>query len=109
MKGLPFVYAIGQHEGRVELYIDRGTGTVAENKDIFDRIHRHKEDIEKTFGDQLSWERLDDKQGSRIAYTTTAGGYRSDESQWPAIQDAMIRLEMALAPRLEKLKTELTS
>jgi hypothetical protein len=41
------------------------------------------------------------------------GGYKSDEAKWPAIQDAMIdamgRLEKALAPHLEKLKTELTS
>ena len=63
------------------------------------------------FGGALSWQRLDNKQGCRIAYTTTAGGYRSDESKWPAIQDAMIdamvRLEQALAPHLAKLKTEL--
>ena len=65
----------------------------------------------RAFGGPLSWQRLDDKQGCRIAYTTTAGGYRSDESKWPAIQDAMIdamaRLEQALTPHLEKLKTEL--
>jgi hypothetical protein len=53
------------------------------------------------FGGKLSWERLEGKQGCRIAYITT-GGYKSDESKWPAIQDAMIdamiRLEKALAP-----------
>jgi hypothetical protein len=113
VRGVPFVYAIGQREGRVELFIDRGGGTAAENRDIFDRIHRHKEEIEKAFGGPLAWERLDDKQGCRIAYTTTAGGYRSEESQWPAIQDGMIdamaRLETALAPHLAKLKTQLAS
>jgi hypothetical protein len=61
----------------------------------------------------LYWQRLDDKQGCRIAYITTVGGYKSDESKWPGIQDAMIdamiRLEKALTPHLAKLKTELAS
>lgn len=110
---LPFVYAIGQGEGRVALYIDRGAGKTVENKDIFDRLHKDKEEIERDFGGPLSWQRLDDKQGCRIAYTLTGGGWKTDESKWPQIQDAMIdamgRLEKALAPHLGKLKTELTS
>jgi hypothetical protein len=113
VRGLPFVYAIQQGEGRVELYIDRGAGKAAENKEIFDRIHLDKEEIEKTFGGELSWQRLDDKQGCRIAYTIPVGGYKSDESKWPEIQDAMIeamgRLEKALTHHLAKLKTELAS
>jgi hypothetical protein len=110
VKGLPFVYAVQKDESRVELYIDRGAGKAAENKEIFDRIHKHKEEIEKIFGGELSWQRLDDKQGCRVAYVTAAGGYRSDESKWPGIQDtlidAMIRLEIALSPHLAKLKAE---
>ena len=113
VRGLPFVYAVQQEEGRVELSIDRGAGKAAENKEIFDRLHGHKEEIEKTFGGPLSWQRLDNKQACRIAHAMTAGGYRSDESKWPAIQDAMIdamiRLEQALTPHLAKLKTELAS
>jgi hypothetical protein len=113
VRGLPFVYAIGQGEGRVELYIDRGAGKAAENKELFDRLHRHKEEIEQSFGAPLSWQRLDDKQACRIASDVTGGGWKTDESKWPQIQDAMIeamgRLEKALAPHLGKLKTELTS
>jgi hypothetical protein len=90
VRGVPFTYVIGQEEGRVELYIDRGAGKAAENKEIFDGLNKHKAEIEKAFGGELSWQRLDDKQGSRIAYTTQAGGYKSDESKWPEIQDAMI-------------------
>jgi hypothetical protein len=111
VRGLPFNYVIREDEATAELYIDRGAGTAAENKDIFDRLHQHKAEIERDFGGPLSWQRLNDKQGCRIAYNVT-GGYRSDESKWPAIQDAMIdamgRLEKALTPHLEKLKTELT-
>jgi hypothetical protein len=113
MWGLAFRYVIRQDEGAVDLYIDRGKGTDKENKKIFDQLESQKKQIEGDFGDHLSWERLDDSRASRIAYTTTVGGYRSDESKWPEIQDAMIdgmgRLEKALAPHLGKLKTELTS
>jgi hypothetical protein len=113
VRGLPFRYVIRKTEGEVDLYIDRGAGKTAENKDIFDRLQKHKEEIERTFGGALSWQRLDDKQGCRIAHTISLGGYRSPEAKWPAIHDAMIdamsRLEKTLAPRLEKLKTELNS
>jgi hypothetical protein len=111
IKGMPFVYSVRQKEGRVELWIDRGeTGT---NKEIFDRLHAQKKEIEHAFGGELSWHRLDDKRGCRVGHVLTPGGYRSDESQWPKIQEAMIeamaRLENALAPHLAKLKTELAS
>jgi serine/threonine protein kinase len=113
VRGLPFVYAIQQGQGRVELYIDRGAGMAAENKELFDSLHQHKDEIEKAFSGLLSWQRLDDKQACRIAYEVTGGGWKTDESKWPQIQDAMIdamaRLEKALAPHLEKSKTEMPS
>jgi hypothetical protein len=47
------------------------------------------------------------------AHTLTVGGYQSDESKWPAIQDAMMdamtRLGNALAPQLAKLNAEFAS
>ncbi len=110
VRGLSLAYVIGQDDGRVELYIDRGAGKAAENKNLFDRLHQHKEEIEKMFGSELSWQRLDGKLACRIAYATTVGGWKSNEAKWPEIQDAMIdamiRLEKALAPHLAKLKTE---
>jgi len=114
VRGVPFSYAIGQHEGRVELFIDRGAeeGKQA-NKRIFDRLQEHKGEIEGAFGGALSWQPLEGKRACRIAYATTAGGYRSDEPKWPEIQDSMIeammRLEKALIPHLAKLQTELAS
>jgi hypothetical protein len=113
IKGMSFVYAVKQHAARVELYIDRGPGKAAENKEIFNGLHKRQTDIEKSFGAALTWQRLEGKQGCRIAYTLPAGGYKSDEAKWPAIQDAMIdamlRLEAALGPHLDKLKSELAS
>jgi hypothetical protein len=112
VRGLNLNYTIRQDEGTAELYIDRGPDAET-NKRIFDFLRNHKAEIEQVFGGELSWQRLDDKRASRIAYTTLLGGWRSEESGWPGIQDAMIdamiRLEKALAPQLAKLKSEVLS
>jgi hypothetical protein len=110
IRGLNFNYCIGKAAGKVELYIDRGADGAEENKSIFDRLHKQKDEIERAFGGALSFERLDDKRACRIAHIMRAGGWRSAESQWPNIQDtmfeAMARLEKAFEPHLAKLKAE---
>ena len=109
--GLSYCYVIKKDEGRAEVYIDRGT--VGANNRIFDRLIAHKGEVEGAFGGPLSWQRLDGKRGCRVAHVTKIGGWKSDESKWPEIQDAMIdamvRLERALAPRLPDLKSYLAS
>ena len=105
-RGLGFNYVIVQEESSVELYIDRGEA--AENKAIFDQFLREKSRIEERFGGPLSWERLESKQACRIRHLITLGGYRSAESRWPEIQQAMVeamtRLEVALRPELDTLR-----
>jgi hypothetical protein len=70
----------------------------------------HKEEIERSFGGELSWQRLDLKRSCRVAHTILVGGWRSDEARWPEIQDAMIdgmiRLARALKPQIAALKSE---
>lgn len=109
IRGLNYNYVIRQDEGTVELYIDKGADEDETNKRIFDWLLGRKVQIEKSFEGELSWQRLDDKRSCRIAYTTTAGGWRSDESKWPEVQDAMIdamvRLERAIKSQLPELKT----
>jgi hypothetical protein len=109
IKGLSFNYSIRQDEGSAELYINQGSEEA--NKRIFDRLYIQRAEIEQVFGGELSWERLDNKEASRITCLTPIGGYRNDISQWPIIQDAMIdamvRLEKALNPHLGRLKAEL--
>lgn len=106
IRGLGFNYALVQENGIVELYIDRGDK--AENKRIFDHLCAQREAVENSFGDKLSWERLDGKRACRIKFVIEAGGYRSPESQWPEIQaqmvTAMTKLETALKPALDSLK-----
>lgn len=105
IRGLGFNYAIVQEVSVTELYIDRGDA--AENKKAFDHLFSRKDEIEKTFGGPLLWERLDTKRACRIKHVIETGGYRSPESQWPAIQaemvDSMSRLEVALRPGLSSL------
>ncbi len=41
---------------------------ISDNKDLFDTLADHKEEIEKELGFQLIWDRLDGKKASRIKY-----------------------------------------
>lgn len=52
-------------QARVEIYIDKGDS--AENKRLFDWLAENQDSIEQELGGSLAWERLDDKQASRIA------------------------------------------
>lgn len=103
--GVFYSYVIAYGNGRVELYITRPDRV--ENKAIFDDLHRHKQRIEQAFGENLSWQRLDDRVASRIA-ADIQGGPVDDESSWDALHDAMVngmkRLEAALRPFVEKYR-----
>ncbi len=105
IRGLGFNYVVVQDHGSAELYIDRGDAV--ENKRIFDLLHARKDEIDKAFGEPLSWERLDTKRACRIKHFCKSGGYSSPEANWPAIQaemvDAMTRLENALKSGLASL------
>jgi hypothetical protein len=102
IRGLNLNYVVTMDESSAELYIDRGKGSEAENKSIFDQLQAHRAEIEKSFGGTLSWERLEGKRACRIRHLQPGGGYRSPEEDWPKIQDGIInvmdRLEKALRP-----------
>ena len=105
--GVGFNYEILNDSGVVELYIDHDKESAKGNKAIFDALRLHKRTIEKEFGSALSWERLDEKRACRIAKRFTIGGLADPES-WSGLQDkmiaAMIKLERALRPQLDKIK-----
>lgn len=103
--GLYYQYDILMHSAKVELYIDGRNKK--RNKKIFDTLIQNKAQIEGDFGDQLEWNRLDDKRACRIIKTLEIGGYREEKDKWTDIQnamvDAMIRLENALRPHISPI------
>jgi len=108
INGLAFNYGLRKNEAQVELYIDRGKERDEENKAIFEKLFNHKEDIEKIFGNQLEWQKLEGKRACRIRKQIKVGGYRDGEEKWPQIHEAMVNymisLEKALRPYIKKLR-----
>lgn len=77
-------------KAKTEIYIDKGDAQ--HNKSIFDKLLSMKQDFESLFGEELTWERLDEKRACRIAI------YRSG-----TIEDDAETLEMIKNWMIEKL------
>lgn len=103
--GIFFNYALGRERPRVEFGIGTGDGT--ENKRVFDQLHQAKPRVEERFGGPLVWDRLDDKLTCRIRFELEPWTLHA-EKNWPEVQEkmieAMIRLEKALRPELDRLE-----
>lgn len=98
--GFNISYGTRQHDNSVYLWI-------ANDKAAFDTLADQKDEIEAEFGSPLEWNQSPGVLGRAIAFAQD-GGYRSDPSEWPAIQDrmidAMIRLDRTLRPRVQALR-----
>lgn len=81
-----------------------------ENKAFFDELIKQKEEIEQGFGHELSWERMDDKKMSRVAYVLP-GVSVFEKNDWPKMLDFlvehMIVFEKAMREVLLKVKKKL--
>jgi hypothetical protein len=95
---------------RVELYVD--VGESEKNKELFDWLLQHKQSIELEVGQALSWERMEDKQASRIAIYRD-GSIESEEvmlneiKSWTIAQ--LLAFKKVFSPRLQKYKKEMKS
>lgn len=89
------------------MYIDFGPDSESRNKAVFAELRLHRAEVEQVFGGPLEWQDLPERQSSRIRKVID-GGYCSPREQWPAIHaalvDAMIRLDRAMRPLVQKLK-----
>ncbi|MBU1350021.1 MAG: DUF4268 domain-containing protein [Bacteroidetes bacterium] len=105
--GVGYNYVVTNDYVSSEVYLDRGKDYPTLNKERFDALYKNKEVIEKNFGGQLSWERLDKKRASRIVIRFKDFGLKNKET-WNEAQekmiDSMIRIEKAFKPYIEKLK-----
>lgn len=68
-----------KHEARVELTLQ--SASKEKNKWIFDQLYEQKSEIDKSFGAQMEWRRMEDKISSRIQYAKSFDGYTKDN--WP--------------------------
>ena len=107
VRGIPYNFVVSGQYARVELYIDRGDKV--ENKQFFDFLFNKKDEIEKQFGDSLTWERLDDKQASRIKYEKSGNIF--DKEQWEEMinfmMNSMIKFENTFKNYMSNLNNEL--
>lgn len=103
--GLTLRFVSRIHDAQVGLYVDRGDAQA--NKRSFDQLVAKRREIEAAFGGPLTWQRLDHRRACRIALNIPGGGMR-DRERWPEIQermvDAMVRLEKALKPHIQRLR-----
>ncbi len=103
-----FSLYVSQSKGqtRIECYITFGQ---YEEKTVaaFNALRERRQKIETTFGEQLDWQELPGRLGSRIC-TYMPGSWMSPEAEWPALQDEMIaillRLEKSLRPEIQMLQ-----
>jgi len=107
--GIGYNYVITNKYASVEIYLDRGKEFEEPNinKIRFDKLLKHKEEIEKEFGKELNWERLDNRRASRISFHFKGIGLKNKE-RWDELQkkmvENMINLEKASGPLIKDLE-----
>lgn len=106
ISGMTFAFIICADYVAVELTIARPVRE--ENKFIYDEFLKLKNEVEKDFGANLEWERLNDKKMCRITIRNFELSL-IDEDQWSEINgyliDNMIRLHKSLKPYIDKIRT----
>lgn len=87
---------------RVELCIARSNKL--ENKFIFDRLLSQKPEIESAFGNNISWERLEDRKSSYLRYGQAADGDNRDK--WPELIEWLVEHIIKLEEAVKKPLTD---
>ncbi len=103
VSGAPFSFVFTKSYASVEILIN--VGSQEENKKVYDRLFSNKEAIEKVFGSELIWERLEEKKSSRVASRMNDVDI-TDREDWEKTKEflcsAMIKFEKALKEPLRK-------
>ncbi len=91
---------------RAECFIRFSGADESVNLAAFNSLKAQRERIEAEFGEELDWQDLPNRLGCRIC-RAIPGGWRSPESDWPALQDELIekliKLERALKEPIQRL------
>lgn len=100
---------VGLNVQRKQIYADLYFYESAErNLERFEYLLAHKEEVERTFGDSLSWQELEDSKATRIGYY--GEGSLLDEENWAVYQewlaDAALRfLRVTELPSFQELRS----
>ena len=90
---------------RAEAYID--TGERETTKEAFDALLEKRGQIEQTVGDELDWDRLDNRRASRISLYFPGRVRVVDEERWPEVRSWLIqaigKMRDAFNPVLQEL------
>lgn len=90
-------------KARTEVYIDLGDQD--KNKQVFDLLQQESTLIETELGDNVSWERLDDKRASRLALYIN-GNIEDSDAELEIIKkwhiDKLLKLKSHLGTRLKE-------
>lgn len=109
LRGVNYNCVVNKGVAASEVYIDRGKDAPNENKEIFDLLIKHKDQIEKDFGESLEWEPLPESRACRIKKITEIGGWQ-DEERWEEVQDKIIdfsiRIKKAFDPIIKELQSK---
>jgi hypothetical protein len=110
IRGLTYQYWVNQKNTRVELRIDRGKGSDAENLEIFNNLKRNEVEIETSFGGKLNWAELEKHRVCSIRFDISNGGYKASEGNWDAsifkTAEAMKNLMKSTKPFIKSLKLQ---
>jgi len=107
IRGVGYNVAAMNKSAQVEIYIDRGKEEGKEaNLKIYNHLEKYKSSIEKDFGNEMEWERLDGSRACRIKFRSDLGGFQ-DEETWEDIHnflvDHLIKLEKAFKGPIKEL------
>ena len=109
VSGCKYNLIFAKKEVRVELYLERSVA--AENKWIFDQLERERQALDSRFGEELRWQRLNERKASRISYSHPFDGFNNES--WPEMIEWLcryiVRLDETFSEPLGRLSTELKS
>lgn len=93
---------------RADIYID--CGDKGKNGQLFDCLYLQRDNIEKQFGSQLTWQRLDEKRACRIA-DYRDGDIDVDTTELEEIKQwaiaSLLKLKAVFPKRIDKCLTQL--
>lgn len=104
--GFGLNFSLTEDRSRVECVIRLKEGEQA-SLAAFNSLLTQRKSIEGAFGSELDWQELPGRMSNRICKDFLDGGWRTPESEWPAMQDrmidSMIRLERSLREPIHQL------